>query len=124
MLPSQIVHSFIEQANIHWVMNFCICREANDCENYPHEIGCLFLGEAAKKIDQRLGCLVTKEEAHQHIINASKAGLVHLIGRNKLDTIWLDVSPGEKLLTICNCCECCCLWKMLPNLNPLISDKI
>jgi len=49
---------------------------------------------------------------------------VHLVGRNKLDTVWLGVGPGAKLFTICNCCPCCCLWKILPELTPRIGHKI
>jgi len=124
VLPSQIVHTLIDEAEIHWIMDFCICRESAQCQDYPTDLGCLFMGEAAGKIDSRLGRLVTREEAHQHIKKAAEAGLVHLIGRNKLDTVWLSVGPGEKLLTVCNCCTCCCLWKMLPDLNPMIGDKI
>jgi len=82
------------------------------------------MGEAAKKIDPKLGHPATKEEAHNHIKHADEAGLIHVIGRNKLDSVWLDVSPGQKLLTVCNCCPCCCLWKMLPNLNNSISGRI
>jgi len=52
------------------------------------------------------------------------AGLVHLIGRNKLDTVWLGVGPGDKLLTICNCCPCCCLWRVLPQIDPAIGAKV
>lgn len=124
VMPSQIVHHFIDKANEHFIMEKCICRDSNQCIEYPIEIGCLFMGEAAAKIDNRLGKLVTKEEAHKHIIKAGEAGLVHLIGRNKLDSIWLKTGPNEKLLTVCNCCTCCCLWKMLPNLGSHISNKI
>jgi len=67
---------------------------------------------------------VTKEEARKHIKHAREIGLIHLIGRNKLDTIWLDAKPGFKLLTICNCCPCCCLWRILPNTSSKISDKV
>lgn len=123
-LPSRIVHSFIDQAEVHWVMDFCICRESNKCKNYPRELGCLFMGEAAKRIDPRLGRFVTRKEAHDHVRKAREAGLVHLIGRNKLDAFWLDTGPGERLLTVCNCCPCCCLWKMLPNLNHVIGSKV
>ncbi|NHK31582.1 MAG: 4Fe-4S ferredoxin [Asgard group archaeon] len=123
-LPSKIVHNFIEKANHHWIMNFCLCRTANHCKNYPSEIGCLFLGEAVLKIDPDLGRLVSKEEAHKHIEKCRENGLIHLIGRNKLDAEWLDVKPGNKLMTICNCCECCCLWKMIPDLDLKISRKI
>jgi len=123
-LPSSVVHTFIDRAEVHWVMDFCICRDANKCKDYPRDLGCLFLGEAARRIDPRLGRLVSKEEAHRHAEKARNAGLVHLIGRNKLDAVWLDVRPGERLLTICNCCPCCCLWKMIPSLTDKIGNKI
>jgi ferredoxin len=123
-LPSQVVHHFIENANYHWIMNFCICRDASQCEDYPIDYGCLFMGEAVKGINPELGRLVTKEEAHEYVRKCREVGLVHLIGRNKLDASWLGVSPGDKLLTVCNCCPCCCLWKMLPDLNPEIGRKI
>jgi hypothetical protein len=123
-LPSEIIHHFIDRANFHWIMNFCICRDASKCKDYPIEYGCMFLGEAAKGINPKLGREVTKEEAHEYVDKCRDAGLVHLIGRNKLDSAWLGVSPGDRLLTVCNCCPCCCLWKMLPDLNPEISKKI
>ncbi|MHA1862586.1 MAG: DUF362 domain-containing protein, partial [Candidatus Thorarchaeota archaeon] len=123
-LPSEIVHHFIEKANYHWVMNFCICRDAAKCEDYPIEYGCLFMGEATEGINPKLGRRVSKEEAHEHVKRCREAGLVHLIGRNKLDTSWLGISPGDKLLTVCNCCPCCCLWKMLPDIKPEIGRKI
>ncbi|MBD3171757.1 4Fe-4S ferredoxin [Candidatus Bathyarchaeota archaeon] len=124
VLPSHIVHRFIDEANTHFIMNFCICRDSNQCKDYPIDLGCLFMGEAASKIDPRLGKLVTPREAHQYVMRAREAGLVHLIGRNKLDAVWLDTGPDEKLLTVCNCCPCCCLWKMLPRLGDHISNKI
>ncbi|MHA2363505.1 MAG: indolepyruvate ferredoxin oxidoreductase subunit alpha [Candidatus Hodarchaeales archaeon] len=124
VLPSHVVEHFIEESNYHWVMNFCICRLSSDCQDYPSHLGCLFLGEASIGIDPRLGRQVTKEEAKEHINKCREAGLVHLVGRNKLDTVWLDLSPGNKLMTICNCCNCCCLWKMIPNLAPQIESKV
>ncbi|MFW9794050.1 MAG: DUF362 domain-containing protein [Candidatus Thorarchaeota archaeon] len=123
-LPSDIVHHFIEKANYHWIMNFCICRDSSKCEDYPIDYGCLFLGEAIEGINPALGQRVTKEEAHDYARKCREAGLVHLIGRNKLDAVWLGVSPGDKLLTVCNCCPCCCLWKILPDVNPEIGRKI
>lgn len=124
VLPSQVVDYFIEKANYHWVMNFCICRDSSACADYPLELGCLFLGEAAMKINPELGRKVTKEEALQHVKQCREAGLIHLIGRNKLDAVWLNVGPGNKLLTVCNCCPCCCLWRMLPDLAPDIGRKV
>jgi len=120
ILPSQIVHHFIDNTNHHFIMDFCLCRESNQCTHYPQTLGCLFLGEAANEISPKYGHLATAEEAHKHIEKCQQKGLVHIIGRDKIDETWLKVSNGEKLMTICNCCECCCLWKMLPHLT----DKI
>ena len=55
---------------------------------------------------------------------ADAAGLSHIIGRNRIDTVWMNVRPGKGLLTICHCCPCCCLWKVYPNLDTDISDKL
>jgi len=124
VLPSEVVDHFIERANYHWIMNTCLCRDADNCREYPIDLGCLFLGEATLDINPQLGRHVTKEEALEHVRRCREAGLVHLIGRNKLDTMWLGVGPGERLLTICNCCPCCCLWRVLPHIAPRIGDKI
>ncbi len=124
VLPSHVVDHFIDKASYHWVMDFCICRESSGCVDHPRDIGCLFLGEATKDIDPALGHRVSKEEAKKHVKKARESGLVHLIGRNKLDPVWLDVEPGDKFLTICNCCPCCCLWRIIPDLAPDISKKI
>jgi ferredoxin len=124
VLPSQIVKHFIEQSNYHFIMNFCICRDSAHCSDYPIHLGCLFLGRGVLDINPKLGRLVSKKDALEHIRQCQDAGLVHLIGRNKLDKIWLGVRHGHQLLTICNCCPCCCLWKMLPYLGRQISSNV
>ena len=63
VLPSQVLEYFINKANYHWVMNFCICRDSMQCKDYPIKLGCLFLGEATQGINPQLGRRVTKEEA-------------------------------------------------------------
>ena len=123
-LPSQVVDHFIDQAKDHWIMNFCICRSSEKCEDYPIELGCLFLGQASWSINPKLGRRVSKEEAHEHVRRCREAGLVHLIGRNKLDSVWLGAGPREKLLTICNCCPCCCLWRIIPHVSAEFADKV
>ncbi len=122
--PSQVVEHFIRKAHYRWRMHSCICRDASKCKDYPVELGCLFLGEAVLGINTELGRLVTEEEALEHVGQCREAGLVHLIGRNKLDSVWLNVRPGEKLLTVCNCCPCCCLWRILPHVTPDIGSKV
>ncbi|NHI94689.1 MAG: 4Fe-4S dicluster domain-containing protein [Candidatus Lokiarchaeota archaeon] len=109
VLPSQIVEYFIKKASHRWIMNFCICRTSNECKNYPREHGCLFLGEAVLKINPEFGKLVSVDEALEYVKICREEGFVHFIGRNKLDELWLGANPGEKLLTVCNCCPCCCI---------------
>lgn len=124
VLPSRVVDHFIDAADYHWIMNACICRDANGCRSYPKELGCLFLGQAVLGINPELGRRVSREDAKAHVRRCRDAGLVHLIGRNKLDAVWLNVGPGNRLLTICNCCPCCCLWRMIPYVSPSIAAKV
>jgi len=124
VLPSQIVERFIERANYRWIMNKCICRDSEQCKDYPVDLGPIFLGEAVLQINPQLGRLATTEEALAHLQRAREAGLVHLIGRNRIDSVWLGATPFDKLLTICNCCPCCCLWRVLPDLPPEISGNV
>jgi len=124
VLPSQVLEYFINKSKNHWVMNFCICRTSMDCKDYPQELGCLFLGDAVLDINPQLGRLVSKEEAFEHLNKCRDAGLVQMIGRNRLDAQWLGVSQGEKLLSICNCDPCCCLWRVSSILAPKIGAKI
>jgi ferredoxin len=124
VLPSLVVDHFIDQASDLWIMNACLCRQSEGCRDYPIDLGCLFMGRAVREINPALGRLVTREEARAHVRRARKAGLVHLIGRNKLDSMWLGAGPGDQLLTVCNCCPCCCLFGVLPHLDAPLQDKI
>ncbi len=124
VVPSQVIDHFIDRAPFLWVMDRCICRDSAGCRDYPHDLGCLFMGDAARGINPALGREVSREEAREHQRRCREAGLVQLVGRNKLDTFWLGVKPGRELVTVCNCCPCCCLWKMLPDLNEAISGKV
>jgi len=124
VVPSIVVAHFIEEAKHVFLMGHCICREAANCQDYDHGIGCIFLGEAVLDINPKLGRLVDQETALTHVKRAREAGLVHLIGRDKIDAVWMGITPSTKLMTICNCCPCCCLFKFLPNLAPKLQKKI
>lgn len=115
ILPSKIVEHFINETDYRWIMNFCMCRDSLTCNDYPIDLGCLFIGKAALGINPKLGRRVTREEALEHLKKCRKAGLVHMIGRNNFDAKWLGVKPEQKLLTICNCCPCCCITRNAKN---------
>ena len=71
-----------------------------------------------------MGKIVDKQTALAHLERAREAGLVHLIGRDKIDAVWMGVEASTKLMTVCNCCPCCCLFKFLPNLAPKLQNKV
>ncbi len=124
VLPSKILDHFIENTCHRVIMNFCICRESMECEDYPREFGCIFMGEAAKQIHPELGRSAGVEETKAYAQRVREAGLVHKIGRSKLDSIWLNVAPDHKLLTVCNCCPCCCMARAVPFSGPLAKEAI
>lgn len=123
-LPSQALEHFIRKSKYIWIMDRCICRDFSDCKDYPHDHGCIFLGEAVAKIDPKLGRMVTADDALEHARKCRDAGLIHLMGRDRIDSLWMGARPAGKLMTICHCCPCCCLWKMLPDLSPAISSGV
>ncbi|OPX57364.1 MAG: NADH-plastoquinone oxidoreductase subunit [Methanobacterium sp. PtaB.Bin024] len=123
VLPSQILREMIQRSKYLFIMDSCICRTSNNCKNYPHNLGCLFLGKGSKRISTKLGRKVSTQEAIEHVERCQEEGLVPIIGRNKIDSIWLSTGPKEELLSICHCCQCCCLWKMTPNLPKDIAES-
>ena len=123
-LPTDVIKDVIKRCDDIVIMNSCLCRTSSDCKDYPQDIGCIFLGPTSRKISENIGHKATVEEALDHVDKADAAGLCHIIGRNKIDTVWMNVRPGEGLLTICHCCPCCCLWKVYPNLHSDITDKL
>ncbi|MDO5859936.1 MAG: 4Fe-4S binding protein [Methanobrevibacter sp.] len=123
-LPTDIIKDVIRRCEDIVIMNSCLCRTSNNCQDYPQDLGCIFLGPTANKIPKHIGKKATVEEALAQVDLADEAGLSHIIGRNKIDTVWMNIHPGKGLLTICHCCPCCCLWKVYPNLDDSISNKL
>ena len=121
ILSSDIVKELIDRADDIFIMDFCLCRKSNNCKDYPLDRGCIFLGKGTKKIPEKFGHVATKDEAKEYIDECGKLGLVHIIGRNKLDSMWLHTGDKKDLMTICNCCPCCCLWNMVRDISDDIS---
>ncbi len=123
LLPSRLVEHYIEKASHIVLMHVCLCRAALGCKNYPISPGCLYLGEGARGVHPEHGRPVTREEALEHVRKSRELGLVHLIGRSKLDTVTYSIGPGEKLMAICNCCPCCCVGRGMAFSHPMLGEK-
>ena len=107
VLPFDLLSSLIEKACARAMLNECLCRRGEGCQAYPHEPGCLFLGEGAREIDPSRGRQVGVEEALAHARQAMDLGLVPLVVHSAFDAWLLDV-PYRRMLAICFCCDCCC----------------
>lgn len=110
-LPLEVLDRFIEKARHRVIVNFCGCRLAAGCRDYPVDIGCLMMGESALQIPAKSRRQVGVEEAKQHVRRAVRAGLIPITGKARIDNDIFMIPDEGKLLTVCLCCECCCITR-------------
>jgi len=110
-LPLEVLDRLIEKASHRVIVNFCGCRLAMGCRDYPIDIGCLMMGESALQIPAKSRREVDVEEAKQHVRKAIQAGLIPVTGKARLDNDIFMIPDEGKLLTVCLCCECCCITR-------------
>ncbi len=110
VLPRQALAELIRASSHRFIHNGCICRNREGCRNYPRDIGCIFLGEAAAHLHPSLGHRASVEECLNHVERASRVGLTGMIGRIWFDAASLGVLHRfHRFLVVCFCCDCCCL---------------
>jgi len=112
IVPMDMVKQSLKNVTFIGGMDTCLCRESNDCTDYPRDLGCLFLGEAGRIIEKHgLGRQLTYEEACARIDKAAEVGLM-------AQAVWVEVEQllwgirndqMDKFLEICFCCPCCCI---------------
>ena len=110
-VPYKVFEHFINKAS-NIILRTCQCRERWDCQNYPKELGCIFMGDDTKNmvLPPEQGYGATKEQALEHVRKAIAEGLVPLIGRNVAEAEGgHGVEDTGKFLAGCFCCECCCI---------------
>ena len=123
VLPYQLLDPLIEQASSRFLMSHCMCRRNENCQTYPHQIGCLFLGDGAAQINPDLGHPASVHEALDHARQAIQLGLVPLIAHTVFDSYLLGI-PYRRMLTICFCCDCCCTVRHGLRMGPPAFEKI
>ncbi len=124
VLPYEVVSKFIERSSHRVIVDFCGCRQAFKCSKHSAEIGCLMMGEDAKQISNKLSRSVSKKEAMAHLEKAVDAGLPPHIGKARVDDFIFGINNTNRLLTVCFCCECCCLTKWEKYVPAEIRNKI
>ena len=112
IIPMDIIKDCLKKAPFIAGMNTCLCRESNDCQDYPKDLACLFLGEPAKTVVKNgLAKQITYEEACARVDKAAEHGLMG-------QAVWIEVEQllwgvrndeMDNFLEICFCCPCCCI---------------
>ncbi len=110
-MPPEILDRLIEEASHRVIIEYCGCREGFRCEKYPADLGCLMLGDSATEIRNYPAREVSVEEAKAHAQRAIELGLIPAAGKTRVDNTIYRIKDIGRLLTICFCCDCCCLTR-------------
>ena len=121
-LPFQVVTALLERTPDIFILDECICRQKEGCANHPVDIGCIALGKATRRMHPSHGRFVTADEAIRHVARAGESGLVASIAHVWIDPVAFHTVPFDRLMFICLCDDCCCLYRTHmtrrgPNLN-------
>ncbi|CAJ37150.1 4Fe-4S binding protein [Methanocella arvoryzae] len=112
------------EASSYIVRTDCMCRESQQCTEYPIDIGCLFLGEGARKMGRHNKVRpVTREEALAHLERAREAGLITNVIWSSLELAAMGADPAHTV-ELCSCCPCCCLAFKTRNASVAFLDGI
>jgi ferredoxin len=117
ILPRQLLETLVERSSTRVVMNSCLCRTVEGCDDYPLDLGCLFLGEGAEQIHSSMAHNVSREEALAHINRGIALSLSPTIIHSWFDAAILGIDY-RKMLGICFCCPCCCTLQRSVTLGP------
>jgi ferredoxin len=123
-LPLQLLDTIIEEASHRVILDYCACREAYSCESYPTDIGCLMMGDSALEINPKVRREVEVEEAKSHARRAVGVGLIPAVGKARVDNPLFGVKDRGRLMTVCFCCECCCLTRFTTHLPVKILEQL
>lgn len=117
VLPYPLLAPLVGQASALFILNECLCRRGENCETYPQDLGCIFLGDGAAEINPGMGRLVDADEAMAHVRQALEIGLVPLVVHSSFDA-WMLGIPYRRTLAVCFCCDCCCAVRHGLRLGP------
>jgi UDP-glucose 4-epimerase len=123
-LPLQLLYDLIDEASHRALFNSCGCRDGFKCKHYPADIGCLLMGESALEARPHRSKQVDAEEAKAHARRAVEAGLVPIIGKARIDNYLFKIKDRHRMLTVCFCCECCCITRYTRNVPQEYLDSL
>jgi len=110
-LPRRLIERVIRETSDIFILDECICRGKLDCANHPKTIGCMALGSAIGRMHPSHGRRATTAEAFEHVRKAADAGLVANVAHVWIDPLAFMLTPFNRLMFICFCDDCCCLYR-------------
>ncbi|MGV8083118.1 MAG: DUF362 domain-containing protein [Coriobacteriia bacterium] len=111
VLPVELMKKTVAEATYRAIFNECMCRHTFECHDYPHDLGCLFLGDGARvSVQNGVAHEATVEECCEHIDRAAELGLAgHAFWVEIEEFVWgVPDANMQNYLEICFCCPCCC----------------
>jgi ferredoxin len=109
IVPVDILREYIRKSSHRVIMDQCPCRQGCGCQDYPKDLGCIYLGEATKDMDPSMGRHATVDEALAQVERALECGLQMGVGQVDLDALYFGLQPASHFMTVCFCCQCCCV---------------
>lgn len=122
VVPMDLIKESLKHIDYIAGMDTCLCREANDCQDYPKDVACLFFGDGGRTVVKHgLAKPLTYEEACARVDKAAEYGLMG-------QAVWIEVEQllwgirndqMDKFMEICFCCPCCCIaMRLARNATP------
>lgn len=111
-LPIDLMKETVRSASFRALMHECVCRKTFGCADYPHDLGCVFLGPGARAcVKNGLAREASVEECCAHIDRAAALGLpAKALWVEAEEWVWgIEDDQKEQFLEFCFCCPCCCV---------------
>ena len=110
-MPLDVLRPLIEKAAARARAARCVCREAFECQDFPIDVACIFLGSAFVNAGELGLEPLGVNEAVAHVEHAVSLGLVPTLiwEREILSTFG---KPKDTGLAVCLCCDCCCDYRV------------
>ena len=112
VVPMDLVKDMLRKAKYIASTNACICRDANNCKDYPKDVCCLFMSNSGRTIvDHKVGYEISLEDALARVDKAAALGLVGQALFVEVEQfIWgFSNATMGNFIEMCFCCPCCCV---------------
>ena len=127
VVPMDLVKDMLRKATYIASTNACICRDANNCKDYPKDVCCLFMSNSGRTIvDHEVGYEISLEDALARVDKAAELGLVGQALFVEVEQfIWgFSNKTMEIFIEMCFCCPCCCVaFNLSRNASRFVRDR-